>query len=110
VSHSLDQMDYREVDDGYMLRIITLLNRMFFFGATGTDMGFASKTDVESLERCYGYMESFADRKGRIGHKMLVHPTKLCMRLQTTRAPARVGFLLHEMLHAFLFELRVCLS
>ncbi|KAF2820615.1 hypothetical protein CC86DRAFT_411911 [Ophiobolus disseminans] len=100
---ALNQGDCSEIPTRDMRNAIRLLGRVFFMGAIGQDVIFDWERDIGRLEEgILGSTHSYKE-SGRIRHRIYMNPSHTKVRTHML-ASARVGTLLHEILHAFLYE------
>jgi hypothetical protein len=91
-----------------MTEIVQLFNEIFFLSAITKNIEFSWELKEDSpLEsyHCFGFTQTQEDFKGQFEHKIYMHPTRTGARMRSSLASARLGTVLHEMLHAFVTEL-----
>jgi len=101
----LNQEDCSSVPHGVMIKLINLLDNIFFMGSLGPDVAFTWEGDNEQQENgSFGRTDSWINSRGHVVHEICMDPIDIPVRGRTTLASARLGILLHEMLHAFIYR------
>jgi hypothetical protein len=90
-----------------MVSLIKMLDQIFFMGALSPNVSFSwDDQDFENAtEEHFGYCQSRPDSRGGTCHSIFLHPTNVLDQPRGTLAAARIGVLLHEMLHGMFFAL-----
>jgi hypothetical protein len=104
---ALSQDDCRSLAPHRMAAVIKHLDQMFFMGVLSPGVYFS--WDARCVERAtsahFGFCRTHIARSGLYYHAIFLNPTMVSSSLGGSRAAARIGTLLHEMLHGFLFTL-----
>lgn len=103
----LSQKDCSSLAPRMMTTVIKHLDQILFLGVRSPRITFSWDANyVEDATSTHlGYCSTRLAHTGQYYHDIFLNPTMVLPGLEGSRAAARIGTLLHEMLHGFLFAL-----